>query len=78
MTWTAVVTVVVCLVALAVAVTGFNLITGRWAIPTDKQEKVAIGALVGVILLGILSVLMCLHPRWSAALSRPLRPAKQA
>lgn len=78
MTWTAAVTVALCLVALAAAVTGFNLLTDRWAIPSDKQGKVTVGVAVSVILLGILSVLMCLYPKWSAALNRPLRQAKQA
>jgi len=78
MTYSALITLFLALVAIAAAVTGYNLISGRWSIPADKQGKITVVAIMTTFVLGILSVLMTLHPACAEKLSQPIRNIREA
>lgn len=77
MTWTMLISLFLTLVAIAATVTGYNLISGRWEIPTNRQGKVTTIAILSTFALGILSVLMTLHPAWAEKLSQPIRKIRE-
>lgn len=78
MTWTTLISLFMTAIAIALVVTGYNLISSRWEIPANRQGKITTIAILSTFALGILSVLVSIHPAWAEALSQPIRRPREA